>query len=318
MTDIQAAVGLVQLGKLDAMVRGVASSPPATRRLLADVPGLRTVRDPAVGQVELPVVLDRARRGYPLAATSCSPRSPRDGVSARAGIMAAHRQPAYAGHPHADLPVTERLTDHTLILPLYHTMGEDEQAAVVGAIRAGRRSGVGVSPPLCHPSPSQSRRRQLVTRDPARRPVGPARAQIADEVERGLRRGPRRRRLHRRQGCGGVRAGVRRLRRRRRTASASATAPTRSSWRCGRSRRARRRGHRPRQHVHRDRRGGRPRGRARPVLVDVDDDALLIDPSAVADAVTARTRAVIPVDLYGQVAPFEQLADVARPSAASS
>lgn len=46
---------------------------------------------------------------------------------------------------------------------------------------------------------------------------------------------------------------------------------------------------------------------ARPVLVDVDDDALLIDPTAVERAVTERTRAVIPVDLYGQVAPFELL-----------
>jgi dTDP-4-amino-4,6-dideoxygalactose transaminase len=58
-----------------------------------------------------------------------------EGVSARAGIMAAHRQPAYADHPHVDLPVTERLTDNTLILPLFHTMSEDEQATVVGAIR---------------------------------------------------------------------------------------------------------------------------------------------------------------------------------------
>jgi dTDP-4-amino-4,6-dideoxygalactose transaminase len=49
------------------------------------------------------------------------------------------------------------------------------------------------------------------------------------------------------------------------------------------------------------------RAGARPVLVDVDDDALLIDPAGVQSAVTDRTRAVIPVDLYGQVAPFEQL-----------
>jgi dTDP-4-amino-4,6-dideoxygalactose transaminase len=49
------------------------------------------------------------------------------------------------------------------------------------------------------------------------------------------------------------------------------------------------------------------RAGARPVLVDVDDDALLIDPAHIANAVTDRTRAVIPVDLYGQVAPFEQL-----------
>ena len=49
------------------------------------------------------------------------------------------------------------------------------------------------------------------------------------------------------------------------------------------------------------------RAGARPVLVDVDDDALLLDPAGVESALTDRTRAVIPVDLYGQVAPFEQL-----------
>ncbi len=49
------------------------------------------------------------------------------------------------------------------------------------------------------------------------------------------------------------------------------------------------------------------RAGARPVLVDVDDDALLIDPARVTSALTGRTRAVIPVDLYGQVAPYEQL-----------
>jgi dTDP-4-amino-4,6-dideoxygalactose transaminase len=49
------------------------------------------------------------------------------------------------------------------------------------------------------------------------------------------------------------------------------------------------------------------RAGARPVFVDVDDDALLIDPALVEAALTERTRAVIPVDLYGQVAPFEQL-----------
>jgi dTDP-4-amino-4,6-dideoxygalactose transaminase len=46
---------------------------------------------------------------------------------------------------------------------------------------------------------------------------------------------------------------------------------------------------------------------ARPVFVDVDVDALLIDPARVTEALTERTRAVIAVDLYGQVAPFERL-----------
>ncbi|AWB96308.1 erythromycin biosynthesis sensory transduction protein eryC1 [Agromyces badenianii] len=50
---------------------------------------------------------------------------------------------------------------------------------------------------------------------------------------------------------------------------------------------------------------------ATPVLVDVDEEHLLIDPAAVEAAVTARTRAIIPVHLYGQTAPVEALAPIA-------
>jgi dTDP-4-amino-4,6-dideoxygalactose transaminase len=41
---------------------------------------------------------------------------------------------------------------------------------------------------------------------------------------------------------------------------------------------------------------------ARPVFADVDPDTLTLDPRAAASAVTARTRAVIPVHLFGRVA----------------
>ena len=55
------------------------------------------------------------------------------------------------------------------------------------------------------------------------------------------------------------------------------------------------------------------RAGAIPVLVDcADDDTYLIDTDAVADAVTSRTAAIIPVHLYGQAAPVEQLLPLAR------
>ena len=41
---------------------------------------------------------------------------------------------------------------------------------------------------------------------------------------------------------------------------------------------------------------------ARPVLADCHPDTLLLDPQAALDAVTPRTRAVVPVHLYGQCA----------------
>ena len=48
-----------------------------------------------------------------------------------------------------------------------------------------------------------------------------------------------------------------------------------------------------------------------PVLVDVDPEYLLIDPAAVADVVTERTRAIMPVHLYGQSAFIEALEPIA-------
>ena len=54
------------------------------------------------------------------------------------------------------------------------------------------------------------------------------------------------------------------------------------------------------------------RAGATPVLVDcADDGTYLIDPAAAAAAVTPRTRAIIPVHLYGQAAPVEQLMPLA-------
>jgi dTDP-4-amino-4,6-dideoxygalactose transaminase len=49
-----------------------------------------------------------------------------------------------------------------------------------------------------------------------------------------------------------------------------------------------------------------------PVLVDVDDEHLLIEPGQVAAAVTPRTQAIVPVHLFGQSAPVEALEAIAR------
>lgn len=50
---------------------------------------------------------------------------------------------------------------------------------------------------------------------------------------------------------------------------------------------------------------------ANPVLADIDPTYQLIHPDAVAAAVTERTQAIVPVHLFGQVAPVEQLVDIA-------
>ena len=51
---------------------------------------------------------------------------------------------------------------------------------------------------------------------------------------------------------------------------------------------------------------------ATPVFVDIDPATFNISPAAAAAARTARTKAVIPVDLFGQMAPIEQVMGALR------
>jgi UDP-2-acetamido-2-deoxy-ribo-hexuluronate aminotransferase len=48
-----------------------------------------------------------------------------------------------------------------------------------------------------------------------------------------------------------------------------------------------------------------------PVLVDVDPGTFNIDPKAIERAITPRTKAIVPVHLFGQVAPMEEIMELA-------
>ncbi|MFO0889774.1 MAG: DegT/DnrJ/EryC1/StrS family aminotransferase [Isosphaeraceae bacterium] len=50
---------------------------------------------------------------------------------------------------------------------------------------------------------------------------------------------------------------------------------------------------------------------ARPVFADIDEDTLNIDPQQVEDRIGPRTRALLPVDVFGQPAPIERLLELA-------
>jgi dTDP-4-amino-4,6-dideoxygalactose transaminase len=51
---------------------------------------------------------------------------------------------------------------------------------------------------------------------------------------------------------------------------------------------------------------------ARPVFVDIDPRTFNIDPGGIAGAVTSKTRAIMPVHLYGQVAEMDEISTIAE------
>ena len=134
MTDIQAAIGLVQLGRLEQMITRRRALAERYHELLAAVPHVRPVRDPAWGTTNYQSFWVLLEPGFPTSRDDLLRRLAAREISARRGIMASHREPAYAGHPHVPLPVTEQLTDRTLILPLFHTMTDREQERVVAVL----------------------------------------------------------------------------------------------------------------------------------------------------------------------------------------
>ena len=51
---------------------------------------------------------------------------------------------------------------------------------------------------------------------------------------------------------------------------------------------------------------------ARPVFVDIDPASFTIDPALIEQAITERTRAIVPVHLYGQMADMDAIQAIAR------
>ncbi|MCU7548020.1 DegT/DnrJ/EryC1/StrS family aminotransferase [Chitinophagaceae bacterium LB-8] len=50
----------------------------------------------------------------------------------------------------------------------------------------------------------------------------------------------------------------------------------------------------------------------KPVFVDVDAKTFCLDPQEIEKAITPKTKAIVPVHLYGQAAPMEEIMDIAR------
>jgi perosamine synthetase len=134
MTDIQAAIGLVQLGRLPGLVAQRRELAARYRRLLADIPGVLPVREPEYAQSNFQSLWIRLTDEYGTSRDALLAALAEEGISGRRGIMAAHLEPAYADAEPPALPVTERLTRDSMILPLHHRLTEDDQDRVVAVI----------------------------------------------------------------------------------------------------------------------------------------------------------------------------------------
>jgi perosamine synthetase len=135
MTDVQAAIGIEQVKKLDWILERRQVLAERYTRLLGAMPGVSTPFSPHDAPhtyQSYGVRLDPAiwpEREYVMQSML------EQGIATRRGIMAIHLEPYYQRRFGCiSLPVTEDATRHTLLLPLFATMTEEDQDAVINAL----------------------------------------------------------------------------------------------------------------------------------------------------------------------------------------
>ncbi|PLZ91741.1 aminotransferase DegT [Fischerella muscicola CCMEE 5323] len=149
MTDIQAAVGREQLKRLPEIVERRRNLAQRYQEILADVPGLKLPTEPAWAKSNwqsYPVRLPQKSDQRQVMQTMLDA-----GISTRRGIMCAHREVAYEHETWScggekeichcmkgtcdRLCESEQAQDHTVLLPLFHQMTQQEQDYVVKVLK---------------------------------------------------------------------------------------------------------------------------------------------------------------------------------------
>ena len=116
LTEMQAAIGVCQLDRLDQILATKRANAETLETLLGTVEGLSTPARPAdrdhpymLYTVQVPA----DRRDRAMAALAAA------GIESRIYFPPAHRQPVFAASPETDLPVTEAVAERILSLPFH-------------------------------------------------------------------------------------------------------------------------------------------------------------------------------------------------------
>ena len=137
MTDLQAAIGREQLKRLDAIVAARRAVAARYREWLADVPGLGLPDEPSWARTNWQSYCVRLPDGVPQKAVMQALLD--EGIATRRGVMCAHREAAYEDIRRTALPVSERIMDRSILLPIFGGLDPDTQRHICDRLAAAVR-----------------------------------------------------------------------------------------------------------------------------------------------------------------------------------
>lgn len=135
MTDMQAAIGLVQLGRLDGFLARRRELALRYSKELGQLGWLTPPREPTGLRHNFQSYMVRVEPDAPISRDDLMQRMLERGISTRRGIMSIHREPPYRDEKwNKVLRHSEAVTDQGMIFPLFHQMTEQEQTHVIESI----------------------------------------------------------------------------------------------------------------------------------------------------------------------------------------
>jgi dTDP-4-amino-4,6-dideoxygalactose transaminase len=137
MTDIQAAVGIQQLAKLDWIVGERRKIAEQYLSALADIDCIRLPKEEDGNFTNWQSFSIYIQENSPLKRNDLMQALLDMGIASRRGVMTSHRETAYKSYCEGlQLPRTEDACDNSIIIPLYVPMEQTDIDEVIRALRA--------------------------------------------------------------------------------------------------------------------------------------------------------------------------------------
>jgi dTDP-4-amino-4,6-dideoxygalactose transaminase len=137
MTDIQAAVGIQQLAKLDWIVEERRKIAQRYLKELSDIDCIRLPHEEEGYFTNWQSFSIYLKESAPLSRNELMQALLDKGVASRRGVMTSHRETAYktmcAG---LELPRTEDACDRSIIIPLFVPMSDEDVSTVIHHLRS--------------------------------------------------------------------------------------------------------------------------------------------------------------------------------------
>ena len=137
MTDIQAAVGIQQLAKLDWIVEERRKIAARYLTELADIECIRLPREEEGYFTNWQSFSIYLKESAPISRNDLMQALLDKGIASRRGVMTSHRETAYKEQCKGlSLPRTEDACDRSIIIPLFIPMERDDVSTVIASLRA--------------------------------------------------------------------------------------------------------------------------------------------------------------------------------------